>query len=320
MNMEEMNKNVATQVAVNPEKVETIKEEKLNDDQFIFEGEVVTLFRVTNNKNEFKFRDVTSDTIEKLTPELYQKINAAVEIFKAQRDEIIKKRGEERLKQIVIEKAKEVEEFKKWFAENAPSLMSQNPEFREGLSNFYDNAKVVKFKVEPNFGIELSFQRGGGGYYYSGDKWQVEDNEYHRRYYTKFTSAVRRVAELIKEYRKRAIQQAKNKEVADLETQALQNFADAVGLKLGQEYHSGHQWGRRGYLTYNLKPADDSFELGLKVSSENKISVTSVKISKVMIFLRKVSDIQFILETPITMVEEAKTLIQDIRESIPKRG
>jgi len=286
----------------------SVSEIDLDSNEFKFEDSIVTvnyLAKYEDEKHLFKFKGVLSETIKKINPELYEKLYKAVNEFAKKRDEIIKKREEEREKLMKKQKIAELKAFKTWVKTKLPpKARAIRYEFvKEEEVIGWTNIKKLKFFTKGRSSIEVAFDD-------DRNKWEVEDFNYKRRYYKNFENAIERAIELIEDYNTRM-----NERQAKMN--ALENFAEATGLQLKTGYKSyGYGTRRRGYTTYHLIPEDQKFVINLSVDYENKVTATSVEI-KVPINLNlgvKVTKCSCSFES-LKTPEEVKNLVESIKRA-----
>jgi len=287
-------------------KMAEVKE--LKENEFVFENGIVSVefgWDYATGKQvvkRFRYNDVDSDTIQKISKELYSKLKAEVDKFAEKYFEVKKQKELEEQKKLLEEKKKELEDFKRMVM--ATELAKYSPEFvSEDKITLWSNVKIVSFNVGGKRVVSLE---------QDGNNWLVTDAEHKTRRYTVFENAISRVKELItyytNEYNRK--QQKEN---------ALQNFADAVGMKLRSYWKGSYGKHDSGYAlvpknSETLYTAD--YELGLNVSYDNKVSVSQLSVNKPIKFFGKiVNNLSLTFKTGLD-VEETKQLIEEIKRAI----
>jgi len=295
------------------------EERKLNDNEFLYEGEIVEVRHFEKGENIFLYKNIDSQTIKTLNPELYNKLNSAVDKFAAERDKLIEERKKAEEAERLGKLKQEVEDFKNLIKTDAPSLLKLNPKFAEPTSSYFGNVKRISFDVSGSR-IELEYDPtvvGSGDWraHKTDKSWVVEDANYHKTRYGKLSSATAKIEELANKY-------AKIQTEAGLKTQALESFATATGLNLIRGWYSSPYMRRysEGHETYSLVPAvtekyaTPDFKLGLSLSFDNKVSVTAVKINKPTLILGRVcKEISFNLQKFISDPQEVKSFVDTIK-------
>jgi hypothetical protein len=287
-------------------KMAEVKE--LKENEFVFENGIVSVEfgwdYVTGKQvvKRFRYNDVDSDAIQKISKELYSKLKAEVDKFAEKYFEIKKQKELEEQKKLLEEKKKELEDFKRMVM--ATELVKYSPEFAdEEEIKRWSNVKFVRFRVVGGYRVTLEQDKG---------IWIVSDDSLKSRRYTVFENAINRVKELIMQYTNEY-----NRKVAKENT--LQNFADAVGMKLTTKWVS-YSGGRYGEHVPILVPKEKEeyladYELELKVS-DGKASVHGMLIRKPIKFWgRIVSGLTATFKEDLD-VEGTKQLIEEIKKAI----
>jgi hypothetical protein len=284
---------------------------ELKENEFEFENGIVSVEfgwdYVTGKEvvKRFKYNDVDSEAIQKLSKDLYNKLKDEVDKFAIKYFEAKKQKELEEQKKRLEEQKKALEEFKRKI--EATELAKYSPEFvSEDKITLWSNVKIVSFDVGGKRVASLE---------QDGNNWLVTDAEYKTRRYTVFENAISRVKELItyytNEYNRK--QQKEN---------ALQNFADAVGMKLISYWKGSYGKHDSGYYVHALVPKNSEkytadYELGLNVSYDNnKVSVSRLSVNKPIKFFGKiVNNLSLTFKTGLD-VEETKQLIEEIKRAI----
>lgn len=251
-------------------------QKQLKENQFLFDGKVVTVQLFKNEaqtkQNPWVFGEVSMQHVQELNPELFTKIDTAVEDFRVELEQILKERQVAAKKVQIEVKKKEVQAFKTQLETEAPELIKLNPRFVEVTDRNYWNVKEVRFEagnktVELIYDGEVTSPREW--HKHKTDKPWVVNADYHRTRYGSLKKASAKIVELLNSYT--LIEKGKT------ETQnTYLTFAKAVGLPLSEGWK---QYGRlysEGYKTFNL--VTENIKMTLSIYSKG-VTVTSVEIT-----------------------------------------
>jgi len=234
----------------------------LKDNQFLLDGEVVTVHHFKSEyglaTNEWEYQSVGKTTVQKLNPQLYTKIDEAVEAFRVERERLREERKKAEEQERIVKRTVEVETFKAKITTEVPELLKYSPQFRDPASTFGETQHICfsAFGESAKLYFDNKVYSSGSWHAYSTDRvWVVEDAEYHKTRHAKLTKAAAKVMELLDGYKLQAESIAKAKNEYEV-------FAQAVGFPLGQTSKSTHGH-KPTYYTVNTLQVSKNFTLEL---------------------------------------------------------
>jgi len=303
---------------------------ELKDNQFLYEKSLITINSFATKEDSHLWvlaasgavAPVSQATVKQLNPELYKAINKEVGKFQVKQTKILKERED---KQQQIDMAAKVEKIKAFVTQVTDIAIEDfwnlEPKFKKvnehNYSSTYDDynisfsaARSVTLTYEPKRDVGHYRTR----YVDSNQPWVVEVS-YKKRRYKKFTSAMKRIMDIVNE-------RNEVKTAEQLKQHTLQVFANKTNTTVVKDWVSyGRTYSRGGYYRLSLVPtkeANDSTP-SLKISiqyHDGKVTATGAKLYQET----KILGFEAVQRTTISLkletAKEVKAFIKKVQQAM----